>query len=53
MARGSDECDEFKDQLRDMVRAARNVVNNWSQGDLAGAVNELEAAANDAEELLK
>lgn len=41
------------DKLKAMVDAADHVVKNWSRGDLAGAVNKLEAAADEAEALLK
>jgi len=30
-----------------LVRAARAVIANWSEGDLAGAVNELERRADE------
>lgn len=40
-------------RLRALVDAADEVVGNWSEGDLAGAVNQLEAVANDARELLE
>jgi hypothetical protein len=43
--KGNDEqIDDLKDALNTVVAAARNVIENWSTGDLAGAVNQLESA---------
>lgn len=39
----------LKDELSKLVAAARAVVAAWESGDLAGAVNALDAAADDAE----
>jgi hypothetical protein len=42
---GNDEqIEDLKGALNTVVAAARNVIENWSQGDLAGAVNQLESA---------
>lgn len=32
----------MRDELRDGIEAAQRVIDTWSQGDLAGAVNSLE-----------
>jgi hypothetical protein len=32
----------MRDELRDGIEAAQRVIDTWSQGDLAGAVNGLE-----------
>jgi len=32
----------MRDELRDGINAAQRVIDTWSQGDLAGAVNGLE-----------
>ena len=32
----------MRDELKDGIEAAQRVIDNWSQGDLAGAVNGLE-----------
>ncbi len=32
----------MRDDLRDGIKAAQRVIDTWSQGDLAGAVNGLE-----------
>jgi hypothetical protein len=44
--------DPIVDELRDLVSAARGVIDNWSSGDLAGAVNALEEAVEGAEGIL-
>lgn len=36
--------DDLKEALESIVMAAREVIDNWSKGDLAGAVNSLESA---------
>lgn len=44
--------DEVFNRMHDLVRAAEAVVQNWERGDLAGAVNVLEATAEDVAKLL-
>lgn len=39
-------------KVRSLIDAANNVAANWESGDLAGAVNELTAAADDAKQLV-
>jgi hypothetical protein len=39
--------------LKTLVASAKAVVQNWERGDLAGAVNILEADADAAEEFIK
>lgn len=42
---GNDEqIDDLKEALESVVSAAREVIDRWSQGDLAAAVNNLESA---------
>lgn len=42
----------MRDELRDGIEAAQRVIDNWSKGDLAGAVNLLEAWIASARETL-
>lgn len=42
----------MRDELRDGIEAAQRVIDTWSQGDLAGAVNGLEAWIASARETL-
>lgn len=40
-------------QLHNLIEASKSVVENWERGDLAGAVNTLEATALTAEQVLE
>ena len=42
----------MSESLRAMIDTANLVVSRWSDGDLAGAVNELESVAGEARETL-
>ena len=42
----------MRDELRDGIAAAQRVIDNWSKGDLAGAVNGLEEWIASARETL-
>ena len=42
----------MRDELRDGIEAAQRVIDTWSQGDLAGAVNVLEEWIASARETL-
>lgn len=44
---------ELRAALRELLLAADKVLENWCEGDLAGAVNSLQAAADEARELLE
>jgi hypothetical protein len=39
--------------LRDLIDAAESVIENWEEGDLAGAVSDLSWCIDDAKEDLK
>jgi hypothetical protein len=42
----------MRDELRDGIEAAQRVIDTWSQGDLAGAVNGLEEWIESARDTL-
>lgn len=44
--------DRMIEALTSLIDAADAVVGSWESGDLAGAVNNLEACADDARELM-
>lgn len=43
---------KLRDELRNLIDAARLVIERWSEGDLADAVNGLRVDAKNAEALL-
>ena len=53
LERKAEQNKKLRSALHEMIAASEGVVAAWGEGDLAGAVNILECASEDAAELLE